>query len=328
MGCGVVAAYGHLPVLRATEGVEVVLFDPNPARVDEMKKEFGIARGFTDEAAFFDAGLDAVAIASPAPAHLANIRAAAARGLPILCEKPLALTVEEAREAVRVASAANVPLFTGFDYRFSPVSQKIRQLIREGAIGEPAVMRLLYLWNCHGKFQTLADGTRVVQARREGRMLEGGPMLDCGVHQIDLARWWTGQEVSRVSGHGAWADEYEAPDHVFAHLEHEGGCHTLVEMSYSYGQVAKEPSPVFTYEIIGARGVIKFDRGAKRFELRNDLGTTEFEFAGEKNFAGMYAAFIASLRGEGDGGLPSGRDGVEAIRIATEATRQAIQNRK
>ncbi len=328
MGCGVVAAYGHLPVLRTMPDVEVVLFDPNPARVEEMRKQFNITRGFSDENAFFDSGLDAVSIASPAGFHLANIRAAAARKLPVLCEKPLALTEDDALAAVDVARRAGTPLYTGFDYRFSPVSQHIHRLIRDGAIGELAVMRLLYLWNCHGKYETLADGSRVIQARREGRMLEGGPMIDCGVHQIDLARWWSGQEVVRVTGRGAWADTYEAPDHVFAHLEHADGAHTLVEMSYSYGQVAKEPAPVFTYELIGTRGVIRYDREARRFELRNDRGTTAFDFAGEKNFAGMYAAFIHSLDGNADDTLPGGHDGVQAIRIANLATREAIAQRR
>ncbi|MCL1887902.1 MAG: Gfo/Idh/MocA family oxidoreductase [Kiritimatiellaeota bacterium] len=328
MGCGVVAEYGHLPVLRALPGVEVVLFDPNAGRVATMRAQFEIACGFTDEAAFFDAGLDAVSIASPAGCHPANIRAAVARGLPVLCEKPLALDGREAQAAVDAAAVAGVPLFTGFDYRFSPVAQTIHRLIREGAVGELAVMRLCYLWNCHGKYETLPDGRRVVQARREGRMLEGGPMIDCGVHQIDLARWWSGREVAACAGHGGWADDYDAPDHVFGHLQHAGGAHTLVEMSYSYGQAAKEPAPVFTYEIIGPRGVIRYDRGARLFELRGEHGTADLGFAPEKNFAGMYAAFVDFLKGGNDGGLPSGADGVAAIRIATAVTRDAMDKRR
>src|SRR5690606_29064819 len=125
-------------------------------------------------------------------------------------------------------------------------------------IGELRSLRLIYIWHCHGKYQIQADGSRVIQARREGRMLEGGPMVDCGVHQIDLARWWTQRPVTRWTAAGAWVDTYEAPDHVYLHLDHEGGIHTLVEISYSYGHTCAEPISQFTYELIGTGGLIRY----------------------------------------------------------------------
>ena len=217
MGCGIVADYGHIPVLKSTDGLELhAVFEPNPERLRQMQEKHGIALGFTDEKAFFESGIDAVSITSPAPCHLANIRSACKYGKPILCEKPLGMSEDECREIIDMAKKANVMLFTGFDYRFSPAALKIRELIREGAIGELKSLRLIYIWNCHGKGSFDENGQWVENERRKGRMLEGGPMVDCGVHQIDLARFWTGSEVvasgsmggrirssrSHVSSHG------------------------------------------------------------------------------------------------------------------------------
>jgi predicted dehydrogenase len=147
------------------------------------------------------------------------------------------------------------------------------------------------------------------------------------VHQIDLARWWLGAEVRRHRGVGAWVDTYEAPDHLWLHLDHEGGAHTLVEISYSYGHTAKEPRPHFVYELIGDRGMIRYDREAARFELLQPSGTTSLPWDHEKNFGGMYAAFANALATGEAGDLPTAEDGILATRIAREATEQAIRER-
>ncbi|HLK60227.1 MAG TPA: Gfo/Idh/MocA family oxidoreductase, partial [Chthonomonadaceae bacterium] len=78
MGCGVVASYGHLPALVETPGLELAaLYDPNPAPLAEVGARYPWAKQFTDSEAFFEAGMDAVVVASPAPAHYENVRQAA-----------------------------------------------------------------------------------------------------------------------------------------------------------------------------------------------------------------------------------------------------------
>lgn len=329
MGCGVVASYGHLPVLAKLPGVELAaLYDPSPERVQAAARQFGVPAACTTLDAFFAQRLDAVAITSPAPFHLQNIRVAAAHGAHILCEKPLASTEDEGLEADRMARAAGVMLFTGFDYRFSLASMQIRDLVQSGAIGAVRSLRLVYIWNCHGKFETRPDGTRGDNTRRTGRMLEGGPLVDCGVHQIDLAHWWLASEVVRWTGHGAWVDAYDAPDHAYVHMDHANGAHTLVEISYSYAHTAKEPVNTFTYELIGSDGLIRYDRNARLFELRDTRGTRVLPFAPEKNFEGMYVAFVRALATGEPGDLPTAQDGIIATRIARTATEQAMQARK
>lgn len=322
MGCGVVADYGHLPAISRTEGLELVaLFDPNEVAVRRVATKFGVGKVYTDQEAFLDSGLDAVVVTSPAPAHKANVLAAAKRGLHVLCEKPIAMTDDDGEEMIAAMETAGKMLLVGFVYRFSPVAQQIKRWVDEGVVGQIRSVRLVYLWDLHGQYEQLADGTWVESPRYVGRMVEGGPMVDCGVHQIDLARWWLGDEVVRHSAAGAWVtDDYRAPDHMWLHLDHAKGAHTLVEMSFSYGHTAKDPAPIFTYELIGTGGVLRYDRNGWLLEARNGGGNIVVPGASEKNFDGMYAAFRHALETGAPGDFPTARDGLVATAIARDAT--------
>ena len=111
---------------------------------------------------------------------------AAKHGKHVLVRKPLATSQAD----IRAMKAADRMLFTGFKYLFSPSAIEIHRLVREGAIGEVRSLRLVYLWNLHGKWRWDEHGKMVSSPLRVGRMLEGGPMVDCGVHQIDMACCW------------------------------------------------------------------------------------------------------------------------------------------
>lgn len=328
MGCGKVADYGHLPAIQGTPGITLhALYDPNAGQLAAARNKFGVRHAYTDIRKFFECGVDAVCITSPAPCHLENVITAAQYHKHILCEKPLAMTVAECERMIQVTQAAGVMLFTAFDYRFSPVAGHIRSLIQQGTIGKVRSLRLIYIWHCHGKYETAGNGPGPVNRRRELRMLEGGPLVDCGVHQIDLARFWLQSEAVRWTGSGAWVDEYEAPDHVYLHMDHACGAHTMVEMSFSYCHTCLEPVNQFVYEIIGSQGIIRYDRNARLFELRNSHGTETLPFSPEKNFAGMYVAFAEALAAGRSDVLPTGYDGLMAARISREVTDTIIANR-
>jgi predicted dehydrogenase len=328
MGYGVVASYGHVPAIHQTDGLELVsIYDPDPARLAQVDTRGGSVRTFTGSEAFFQSGIDAVVIASPAPCHLQNVRAAARYGKHVLCEKPLAMTDGDAQEMIGIMQDAGLMLFTGFCYRFSDVSLKIKELVEQKAVGDIRSLRLIYIWNLHGKYEWTPDGERVDSPRRVGRMLEGGPMVDCGVHQIDLARWWLQSDIVRAQGIGVWVEDYPSPDHMYLHLDHASGAHTMVEMSFSYCHTAAEPIDHFSYHLIGTDGLIRYDRHGWHFEVRNSHGTWYPGGADEKNFAGMHAAFARALETGDRGYLASGQDGVLATRIARTATEEVIAHR-
>ncbi len=154
-------------------------------------------------------------------------------------------------------------------------------------------------------------------------------MVDCGVHQIDLARWWTGAEVVRFNGFGAWVDDagYEAPDHVWVHLDHADGAHSMIESSFSYGHTTDKCRPHYVFEVIGSKGVVRYCTEDKSFELRQPSGLTKLPWHAEKNFEGMYGQFVRAIETGEVGALASGSDGIIATHIAEHATKQAITHR-
>ena len=328
MGCGVVADYGHLPAILQTPGLELAaLMDPDAARLAHVASKFGNPPAFTNSQDFFNSKLDAVLICSPAGAHLENIKAAAEHGVHVLCEKPLAMNDEEAEEAIAVMEATGKMLFTGFVYRFSPVALQIKKWVEDGVVGDIRSLRLIYIWDLHGQYEQDTAGKWIVSPRWQGRMVEGGPMVDCGVHQIDLARWWLGEEVEKTTVAAAWVADYEAPDHVYLHMDHARGAHSMVEMSFSYGHTARNPISHFSYHLIGNGGVIRYDRDGYILEARTGESTIVVPGASEKNFHGMHSAFSEALRTGAPGHLPSGRDGLIATQIARAATDRAIADR-
>ncbi|MEM6751003.1 MAG: Gfo/Idh/MocA family oxidoreductase [Planctomycetota bacterium] len=332
MGAGVVADFGHLPSIAQAPGLEThALFDPDAGRLESMRQRHGVPHGDTDTRAFFERPLDAVVICSPALTHRTNVELAAAHRLPILCEKPLAMDRAEGQAMIEVCAAAGVPLVVGFCYRFAPPAQEIKGLVAEGAVGDVRTLRLIYNWDCHGKYHRPdpvgAPDRWEIDARREGRMLEGGPLVDCGVHQIDLALWWLGADVVRSNGHGSWADDYAAPDHVFLHLDLDTGAHALVEMSFTYGHTTRDKCSEFVYELIGTGGVIRYDRNRSSFEVRTDQETRWLAYHPEKGFDAMHRAFAHMLRTGDAGDLCPAEHAEHVTDLARTATDRIIAER-
>ncbi|MFA5206461.1 MAG: Gfo/Idh/MocA family oxidoreductase [Lentisphaeria bacterium] len=329
MGCGEVADYGHVPAIREVPELALhAIYDPHEVNLRRLQEKHRIPHAFTDVEAFFRSGIEAVSITSPAPCHRQNVLDAARFGMPVLCEKPLAMDGAGAADMIAAMRVAGGSLYTGFCYRFSPVALTIRELVAAGAIGTVRSLRLIYNWDCHGKHEADGRGGLMIQQRREGRMLEGGPMVDCGTHQIDLAMFWLGSDIVAYAGHGAWVDDYEAPDHLWLHLDHANGAHTMIEISYSYHFTAQERRREFVYELIGTEGVIRYDREAAEFVLRNAAGTRSLPFAHEKDFAGLYREWAAALHTGRSERLTTAEAGLRVTEIAREATEQAMAARQ
>jgi myo-inositol 2-dehydrogenase/D-chiro-inositol 1-dehydrogenase len=133
------------------------------------------------DAAIAGGGIDAVLIAAPSTLHLALVRECAARGLPMLCEKPCGTTSAEASAAADAADAAGCLLQIGYWRRFAPELAELRERVRSGALGE-LVLVSCYQWDAEPPTAAF-------------RGTSGGVAVDMGVHEFDQLRWLTGQEL-------------------------------------------------------------------------------------------------------------------------------------
>lgn len=320
--------FRHIPAILSTPGLELAaLYDPDPVRLASTSGKFGNLPAFDSVDAFYGQRLDAVVVASSAPTHHINVMRAAQEGVHVLCEKPISEDETEAVEMIDAMTATGKLFAIGYCYRFSPVARQIKHWIEQETVGAIRSLRLMYIWNLHGRYEPLTTGEWGESPRWRGRMLEGGPMVDCGVHMIDLARWWLQSEPVRSTTGAAWVADYEAPDHLWLHLDHEKGEHTTIEMSFTYCHTAREPINQFSYDLIGDGGILRYNRDGYVLEARTGEGTIRMPGASEKNFEGMYATFVKAIETGDYSLMPSAQDGLIATRIARHATDEAIANR-
>ncbi|HEV7812549.1 MAG TPA: Gfo/Idh/MocA family oxidoreductase [Leifsonia sp.] len=167
-------------------------------RVEEARRKFGWEYAQTDwRRVIEDPAIDVVDICSPGDSHAEIAIAALDAGKHVLCEKPLANSVEEAERmvvAAENAAAAGVRSMVGFSYRRVPAIGFARQLVQQGRLGEIRQVRAQYLQDW------LTDENGPMTWRLDKRLAGSGSLGDIGAHAIDLVEHLTGSQLQSVSG--------------------------------------------------------------------------------------------------------------------------------
>ncbi|MFC7376778.1 MULTISPECIES: Gfo/Idh/MocA family protein [unclassified Brachybacterium] len=144
-----------------------------------------------------DPQIDLIDICTPGDTHLEIATAALAAGKHVLCEKPLANSVEESEQMARAAQQAREAgslTMCGFSYRRTPALAYARRLVADGAVGEIRQIRANYLQDW------LSDADAPMTWRLDKDKAGSGALGDIGAHVIDLAQWVSGQHIAEVSG--------------------------------------------------------------------------------------------------------------------------------
>jgi predicted dehydrogenase len=183
IGLGNIARDRHLPAWNHVPFAQVVaLADISPDALAKAGALRPDARRFTDWRELMAmSDLDAVDICTPTTLHTPMALEALSRGLHVICEKPLAATSAEVDQLREAADAAGTLLMTAQVFRFLPVSLQLKALIQEGRFGELYYTRAQWL-----RRRRLPPN--VTFTRRE--LSGGGPLLDIGIHVLDLACWF------------------------------------------------------------------------------------------------------------------------------------------
>ena len=212
-----------------------------PEHTREFAARWGIPNAYDSVEALLDAEpLDALLVLTPNKAHHATAMAAIARGIHVLCEKPLGMNAREARELAEAAEAAGVTTMVPFTYRFMPANRYLRELLDEGYLGQPYHLNMRY-YTGFGRSGAYAWRFDVGEA---GSGISG----DLGSHWAYLARWFFGEieAVTAVFSHvvprGPRPDgaPFEvAEDTALMLLEFESGATGSLHLS----SLAHEPGP-------------------------------------------------------------------------------------
>ena len=179
-------------IIDSHPGVEhSAVVDTNPAALERFAETHPGVPVFTDLAAALAATTsDAALLVTPPDGHLEQARAIFAAGLPLLAEKPLTLDLGEAVQIVGMAHAAALPLSVGLNFRYLPVSQKLRDLIAGEELGAVGFGQFTYQRNRDGRQPRL---------NKYPLTMEHPMMLEQSIHHLDLIRFCYGREVERVS---------------------------------------------------------------------------------------------------------------------------------
>lgn len=163
----------------------VAICDLDASKLAASAKEFDIAQTFSDVGDMLaTAQLDVVSIATPNAFHKPLTLQALAAGAHVLCEKPMALNAEEAQEMADAAQVAGKRLMINFSYRFTEQSWALKQQVDSGLLGDVYFARTSW----HRRRGLPGFGGWFGQKKLAG----GGPLIDLGVHRIDLALWLMG----------------------------------------------------------------------------------------------------------------------------------------
>jgi predicted dehydrogenase len=291
----------------------------------------------TDLARFLEQPMDAVIVSSPLHLHDEACLGALERGMHVLCEKPLANTVDGCRRIVAAAKAADRVLAVGFNLRYFPAMKVIRSVIDSGRIG---TLDHLRLFGGH-------DGLHNFRADWQFRAPEsgGGAMMDIGIHLSDLARYFLG-EITDV--YGMMSERvFQVPgseDNAVAVFRNEAGIAATYHATWTewrgYGMVV---------EAYGSEGMVRGSyapmqnlvvapaepggprRTTRRFypeimvreKLRSWTSTTQLSFDEELR------DFVARVGGAPGGALADGHAGLRSVEVAdavrrSSATREAV----
>lgn len=258
IGYGFISGKGHLPAYQERASlrgdVEIVaVADICEARRSRAQEELPKARIYSDYKALLEAesgSLDFVDISTPPCDHAEIARAAFAKGLHVLCEKPLTTTIEDARSLLDHATRARRVLFPCHNYKHAPVVKAIREVIDSGRIGKVRSLTLNTYRNTHAKGVTEWK----THWRREKKFSGGGIAMDHGSHTFYLTFDWLGSYPTAVTAKMSNLEpqKYDTEDNFTAVLTFPNGlAHAHLTWTAGVRKVI--------YTVQGERGAITVD---------------------------------------------------------------------
>ncbi|HUL28437.1 MAG TPA: Gfo/Idh/MocA family oxidoreductase [Streptosporangiaceae bacterium] len=275
-------------------------------RADAFAGRHGAARALTSfRELLADPGVDAVYIATPNALHAEQVVAAARAGKHVMCDKPLALTVADARRAVSACEEANVRLGITFQTRFHDNFGRFREVVQGGSLGEIRVVQV-----------EMSPGRTLLKGWRTDPALAGlGALNNLGVHAFDLVSWLLGADVTEVTAMAGHEGGLEPETLALVLLRYGTGALAYVNVNQS---VAFPQADITVY---GTRGRV-VGRSVSRMNMEGSLsvlteeGETTIETASYHAYRGAVMAFEEAVAA-GREPSPSGLDGLRSVELTS-----------
>lgn len=314
IGCGSIGRT-HLAAYRANGVAPVAVADADSVALDRAVREFG-GRGFIEADELIGRGIvDAISVCTPPASHRGIVERALRAEIAVLCEKPMATTVEDAEAMVASAEQTGVLLAVGFCHRFQPQIERMRDLTRSGELGTVLMFR-----------NRFAGHLREVEKRwfSNGAIAGGGVLFDTSVHSIDLFRYLVGEPVRVEALMSSTATllgpALDVEDTGVIVLRSESGTLGVIEASW------RTPPGEWILTLYGTRATAEMDYGTNQLRLsRPDQTEWDLiETPDGNRFEREIAHFLACVRGK-DSPRVTAADGLSANRVLVAAYASAVR---
>lgn len=318
VGCGRAGITNHIPWYAEHPEAELVgLVDADIVKAERCAEKWG-GKAYNNLTEMLDKEKpDMVSVATPVRLHRENTVECLRHNGHVLCEKPMAPTLEECQKMVSIAKEKNLILGIVSDRRFDPGYQRARQVILSGEIGKPLFFRVHWVANC---VEMWSGGYRV--------KLEtgGGTFQDNGSHFIDLSRWLFDTEVETVQGtiEMYYPEITEVEDQAVAILQFKNGVSGLIEtswvgpMNYRCHGIHQEINETWIYGTEGAVKILSnrepavvdiWDKKKNEWRIISVPGVPQFY-----RYKQMINEFVSCVQKKKEF-LPSGEDGKKVIAV-------------
>ncbi len=318
-----ITAKSYIANLRNLKDVELVgVVDDDPMR-GQMIAAQNSARYFHTYEDLLEEKPDGVIICTENNRHREIVEMAASRGINLLCEKPLATTLEDARAIVEICDKAGVLLMTAFPMRFSAPLLEIKARLENGDFGD------VYCFNAtnQGELPTKHRAWFV-----DPELAGGGAIIDHTVHLVDIMRWFTGSEVKNVyakSNRIFHADEVQVETGALEMLTFDN--HMFATIDASWSRPPYWPTwGGLTFEMVTQRGAVLVDAFRQNLNVyRHEWQGSQWIPWGSDSNQAMVQEFAAAIR-ENRTPRVTGLDGLRAVEVTIAAyesdrTGQAVE---
>lgn len=289
----------HLNSYKKLEEKISVVVDTNP-KGQSIADELNCS--YLDDYSKLDSSMaDIASVSLPPYLHARVVGHLVSKGIHVLCEKPLPLTVDEGKALESVIQAGGVSVMVGFCLRFSKKFLTIRELIEQGKIGTPVQIRARY-----------SALSKIEGTWRADPGKGGGIMLVNSIHYFDLAPWLIGSKVICADAYGDSAFQGQpAEDNVHIILSHENGCKTIIDANYwTFNSSSVE------FEVIGSTGRMYILQNT--VILENSDGSDKIEIENDSMYLAEVSYFIESVK-SGSAPRPGILEGINAARLVEKA---------
>jgi len=328
IGCGSIAKHRHIPEYAENPYVELVAFcDPVIERAEAYAKQYN-GKAYRDYSEMLQKeDIDAVSICAPNVHHGPATIAAAKAKVHVLCEKPMAISLEEATEMIQAADENGVNLMIGHNQRLMPPHVKAKEILQSGSLGNVITFRSAF---SHGGPETwAADGEESWFFRKEEAFI--GALGDLGVHKIDLVMWLLEEGIVEVSSMmGRFQKEGDVEDNALILAKTESGKIGTFTVSWTHSPGEDNSTILYCENGILKIGtdieypvIVEYKNGDVAKYKVGGIATNE---EGGQTKSHVIDAFIDSIRSN-ERPIITGNDGKQAIKVVLAALEAAEQKK-